>query len=334
MLKNILTDFVPFLPKILSETRLAASKLIRFFKKQITSWPKLGLSIFFLLFVLYYPLGAFMTDSIDTDTAYEAQTIEHQSATVSAAAYLIKREINNKIWTPNLPFFFPASVLDNMPAFQEGLMSGIATVMTAMSKRVPIRDDSLLAKSAELLNYPPTIWMFSPQNKLLPVPSSNSQYRRARKYLLKYNEALSRSETIFMKRPQDLNYILTKVRKDLLKSSAGLEKHIRENSTALFDNKADELFYHQQGKLYGYYILLKALSADYKKIIVAHDLYQSWIKLLKAFEDASHLSPLIVRNGRLDGSFAPNHLAVIGLYTDRAVISLIELMQKLSELPQ
>ena len=334
MLKNILTKPVPFLLKILSAVRSAAAAFVRFFKRRITSWPKLGLLVFVLLFVLYYPLGAFMTDSIDTDTAYEAPAVENQSATVSAAAYLIKREINDKIWTPNLPFFFPASVLDNMPAFQKGLMSGITTAMTALSKRVPIKDDCPLVKSAELLNYPPTIWMFSPQSKLLPVPSSNSQYRRARKHLLKYNEALSRGETIFIKRPQDLDYILTKVRTDLLKSAAGLEKHIRENSTALIDNKADEIFYHQQGKLYGYYILLKALSADYKDIILARDLYQPWTKLLKALEDASRLSPLIVRNGRLDSSFAPNHLAVIGLYTDRAVIRLTGLTQNLSVLPQ
>lgn len=335
MLKDTLTkSVVPSLRKTASGLRSVLITPLRFAKKQITSWPRLALCFFALMFVLYYPLGAFMTDSIDTDTSYEAPSVENKSAAVSAAAYLIRREINDKIWTPNLPFFFPASVLDNMPAFQEGLMSAITKVMTAMSKRVPIQDDSQLDKAAELLNYPPTIWMFSPQNKLLPVPSSNSQYRRARKYLLKYNDALSRGETIFMRRPEDLNFILNKARTDILKSASILEKHIRENASGLTDNKADDVFYYQQGKLYGYYILFKALGADYKDVIVARDMYPTWTKLLKALEDAAHLSPLIVRNGRLDSSFAPNHIAVISMYTGRAALNLQRLIQNLPRLPQ
>lgn len=334
MLKFYLEKLLGLSISLLSFLRSNIMTLYAFLKRHITSWSKLGILVFVLLFVLYYPLGAFMTNSIDTDTSYEAPLTQNRSATVSSAAYLIKREINDKIWTPNLPFFFPASILDNMPSFQTGLISGISTVITAMSQRVPVEDNSQLTHAAELLNYPPTIWMFSPQNKLIPAPSSNSQYRRGRKRLLKYNDSLSRGETIFMKRPEDLKYILTKIQQNLLKSMNILESQIRENSDNIFDTRADDIFYYQQGKLYSYYMMLKALGSDYKDIIVAHDTYQPWTKLLKTLEDASHLSPLIIRNGNLDSSFAPNHLAVIGLYTDRAVLSLLQLTQNLSKLPQ
>lgn len=336
MLKNRLAQIFSRLPDKIAAAGFESifTRPLDFLKRQINTWPKLGLWGFILLAALYYPLGAFLTNSIDTDTSYEMPAAENQSATLSASAFLIKREINDKIWTPNLPFFFPAYVLDNMPAFQKGLVSSIANVVTAMSKRIPIEKDSQLHKAAELLNYPPTIWMFSPQNKLLPAPSSNSQYRRARKYLLKYNEALSRGETIFLKRPQDLLFILQRVRRDLQKSAAALESHIRENADSLIDNKADDVFYFQQGKLYGDYLLLKALSADYKDIIVAQNIYQTWTRLLKTLEDAAHMSPLIVRNGGLNSSVAPNHLVAMGYYTNRAVVSLQDLTGKLDKLPQ
>lgn len=336
MLKNRLAQILSRLPDKIPVAKIESifTKPLDFLKRQINTWPKLGLWGFIFIAVLYYPLGAFMTNSIDTDTSYETPPAENLSATLSASASLIKREINDKIWTPNLPFFFPAYILDNMPAFQKGLMSSIANTVTAMSKRIPLEKDSQLHKAAELLNYPPTIWMFSPQNKLLPAPSSNSQYRRARKHLLKYNEALSRGETIFLKRPQDLLFILQKVRRDLQKSASALEDHIRENSGSMIDNKADDVFYFQQGKLYGNYLLLKALSADYKDIIIAQNIYQTWTRLLKTLEDAAHLSPLIIRNGELDSFAAPNHLMAIGYYTNRAVVNLQDLTGKLDKLPQ
>ncbi len=336
MLKNKLMQIFSLLSSKISTAKLTAFliKPLDFIKRQINTWPKLGLWGVSIIVVLYYPLGGFLTHNIDTDTSYETSVTNNQSATLTTAAYLIKREINDKIWTPNLPFFFPAYILDNMPAFQKGLTSSITNVMTSMSKRIPIQKNSHLHKAAELLNYPPSIWMFSPQNKLLPAPSSNSQYRRARKFLLKYNETLANGETVFLKRPQDLLYILQNIRNNIQKSAHELEEHIRENSTGFIDNNSDDVFYFQQGKLYGYYLLLKALSADYKDIIVAQNIYQTWTHLLKTLEDVSHISPLIIRNGNLNSSIAPNHLAIMGYYTNRAIINLYELIKNLEKIPQ
>ena len=336
MSKNKPKKFFAALLKNLSvsKAKILIRKPFSFLKKQITSWPRLSLWLFGTLIVLYYPLGAFMTNSIDTDTSFETPATDSQSATVSTAAYLIRREINNKIWTPNLPFFFPASILDNMPAFQSGLMSSLANVIITMNKRIPIEKDSSLHTAAELLNYPPTIWMFSPQNKLLPAPSSNSQYRRARKHLLKYNEALASGETVFLKRPQDLLYILRRIEQDIQKGTLTIEAHVREYSDSLIDNRADDLFFYQQGKLYGYHLMLKALSADYKEIIVSSGLYEPWTRLLKTLENASRISPLIIRNGAPSSSWAPNHLIALGYYASRAAASLLEICPKLEQRPQ
>ena len=73
MSKNKSKKFFAALLKNLSVSK--AEMLIRkpfsFLKKQITSWPRLSLWLFGTLIVLYYPLGAFMTNSIDTDTSFE-----------------------------------------------------------------------------------------------------------------------------------------------------------------------------------------------------------------------------------------------------------------------
>ena len=80
-------------------------------------------------------------------------------------------------------------------------------------------------------------------------------------------------------------------------------------------------------------MLLKALSYDFKESILYYNLYQNWTSLLKALELASQLNPEVVRNAELDSSFAPNHLAAIGFYAQKAVITLDTLIEGLAQLP-
>lgn len=79
-------------------------------------------------------------------------------------------------------------------------------------------------------------------------------------------------------------YFLQRMSKDLWLSNEKLEAHIREHSSDWVDNRSDDLFYYQQGKIYGYYLLMKALSYDYKDIILANDIYQPWTQMVKALK--------------------------------------------------
>lgn len=302
-------------------------------RRLINTWPRLIL-LFVLAFVfLYYPLGALISEDIDTNTDYEIAKDGHRSATIDTMTFLIKREVYNKSWTPALPFIFPAYMLDNMPAFQLGIMEPIghtAKVLAAkMDKSIAEEGKSPLHSAAELLQYPGTIWMFSPSNKLIPAPSSNSQYRRARKQLQNYNHMLADGQAIFEATPQNLLHILKAVKADLQKTSNRLESHIRENSSSWLDTKADDVFYYQQGKIYAYFLLLKALSFDFKDAILQSNIYQPWTSLLKSLENAAHLSPTIVRNGELDSLLAPNHLASLGFYSRKAIITLQKMLTTL-----
>ena len=283
------------------------------------SWWQIIAIAFAAVIFLYYPLGGWLVEDIDTDTNVEISPAnESQSATAEMMSYLIRREINDKIWTPNLPFFFPSYFLDNMPNFQLGLMSGVSNLATSMAakleKNIAAPEDNHLHNAAELLEYPGTIWMFSPQNKLVPVPSAHSQYRKARKQLIKYNQALNEGSIVFYRNPKDLAY---------------LETQIREESSSWYDNQADNVFYQARGLAYADYMLLKALSFDYKQILVDTNTYSDWTILLKTLESAAQLSPSIVRNGKTDSLTAPNHLSNIGFYLYKAQNLLQKLAQQL-----
>ncbi len=306
-----------------------------FFNKIINSWWRLIAVLFAIFIILYYPLGALISNKIDTSVEYEITAPQGQSATVNALSFLINREINQHLWTPNLPFFFPAVLLDNMPAFQSGIISAVGNITSSLSKRLDSStingEEKLLVNASKLLNYPPDIWMFSPQNKLVPAPSSTSQYRRGRKNLINYNKALSLGENIFKPQSKDLEFILNRAAADLQNSSNRLDAHIRENSISVFDFKADNIFYYQQGKLYAYLIIFKSLGQDYKNVIVEADAYQNWIKLLNNLEKASLISPFVIRNAELDASFAPNHLMILETYTNKAIINLWSIIVQLQQ---
>lgn len=298
----------------------------------VTTWWHTLIVLFAAIIFLYYPIGGLLVSNIDRSTNYEiSDNHPEQSGTVEMMAFIINREVNEKIWTPNLPFFFPSYFLDNMPNFQLGMFDALSKFASSFSKRldkkITSNEDSDLSKAAELLRYPGTVWMFSAENKLLPAPSANSQYRRARKRLITFNQDLSAGTEIFYKSPADLAYILNKSQINLKRSHKALENHIREESHDWFDTQADNIFYYQQGKAYAYYLLMKALGHDYQDIIVAANQYQNWTKLLKALEEASSLAPAVVRNGELDSLTAPNHLSYLELYILKAQI----LMKKIAD---
>lgn len=302
----------------------------------VNTWPKLILLFIIGFIFLYYPLGALVSENIDKNTSYEFHKKGEESATINAMAFLIRREVYSKSWTPSLPFIFPAYMLDNMPSFQLGLMSSVGNLSKALSQRIalPMQDEeSPLKTAADLLQYPGNIWMFSPENKLVPAPSSNSQYRRARKQLQNYNRDLADGRELFIAKAEDLNYFLKVIQKDLAQSSRRLSNQIREHSTDFYDGRADDVFYYEQGKLYSYYLLLKALGVDYKDVIVQHNIYQPWTVLLNTLEKASKLSPLVVRNGELDSLTAPNHLATLGYFNYKS-IAVLQNMEAILTRPQ
>lgn len=290
----------------------------------IGSWWRILLVSLIAFVCLYYPLGGLWLQNIDKTTDYEIDIKNpQQSSAIEMASFIINREINEKMWTPNLPFFFPTFFLDNMPEFQLGIIKATSNVVSAMARRLdtPIvgsADEPHLKTAGKLLKYDGRIWMFSPSNSLTLVPSAHSQYRKARKQLIKFNQQLNAGSVPFYRNPADLAYFLTRINKDLNASVEKLDSQIREESNSWTDFKADDVFYYNQGKAYAYYLLLKALGNDYKDILVNEDVYLLWTSSLKALENASELDSWNIRNAKLNSMTAPNHLQYLAYFMIKA----------------
>lgn len=300
-----------------------------------TPWWQIALGVIISLFFLYYPLGGLLVHNIDTSSAYQPKTAENKLASVDMMSHLINREVHYKIWTPNLPFMFPSYFLDNMPNFQLGLMSAIAKTTDALNKLTFTSASASaadnLSDAAELLQYPGNIWLFSPQNKLLPVPSANTQYKKGRKKLNNFNNEISAGKILLPRNTQNLSLILQFIKKDISRLVAKTEDHIRENSDSFTDFKADDTFYFALGKLYAYSQIIKSLGYDFKDVLVSRDVYQQWTAALRFLQEASDLNPAIVRNGSLNSSFAPNHLVTINYLASRTVNRLNTIINKLNQ---
>lgn len=285
-----------------------------------------------IVILFYYPIGMAMVNEIDDDpdfTPPAADTVEGGSRAVSMMIALIDREVSENSWTANDPFFQPGAALDNMPNFQTGIMSALARFSFEMTDQVgrtrgSSEADPDLQKAAGLLQYPADVWIWNPSVSLAPRASSESQYRQARLALLRYNARLARGEAIYERRGDNLMATIERIASDLGSQSAILDQEVREHSSAFIDSNADNVFYNTKGKLYGYYLVLKALGEDYDAVIKQRQLEGPWKQMLTTFREAVALSPWVVVNGRPDSQLAPSHLAAQGFYLLRARTQLRE----------
>lgn len=286
--------------------------------------------ILLLITVLYFPIGGAMVHNIDDDVSYKGEKVEKgQSYTVSMISSLIRRETELKTWTPNLPFFFPSSYLDNMPNYQLGMFSALSKFAIELSDQLgrlrgSSQVDPDLENAAGMLKYPGTRWIFDPSTSFMPTASANKMYKSARKSLINYNKRLASGDAVFEARADNLISALDKIAKDLGSSSAIIDKQIIVGQESVFDFKGDDVFYSSKGKIYAYYLILRELGKDYKQVIKDKEMENVWNRMLESFEKASNLSPKVVINGAPDSQILPSHLASMGFYLLRARTKLQE----------
>jgi hypothetical protein len=288
---------------------------------------KRGLIAFVMILLLYYPIGMLMVNSIDDDPEFTPAGANAAKADGSQAvammAALIDREVNENSWVANDPFFQPGVMLDNMPNYQMGIMSALARFSFEMTDQVgrsrgSSEADPDLQKAAGLLQYPGDVWLWNPTVSLAPRASSESQYRAARKALLRYNTRLESGNATFERRADNLMATIERIASDLGSQSAVIDDEVRLHSHDFIDMNADDVFYNTKGKLYGYYMILKALGDDFAPILKEKNLTKNWAQMRDTFREAAELSPLVVVNGVPDASFQPSHLASQGFYLLRA----------------
>ena len=310
-------------------------KIGDFSRQKIKSWWQVVALCLFAVIFLYYPVGGLMIHKIDTSFEYKPKVSDGRMGAIDVISYLINREVHYKLWTPNLPFLFPSYFLDNMPSFQQGIMSAVAQsskaieVMSFVGNNKEAKID--IVEGVELLQYPGNIWLFSPQNRLLPVPSSNTQYKKGRKKLNNFNRALAKGKIDVNRSSQNLVLALMIVKKDINKAVLNTEKYVRERSGNFIDFGADEEFYFNKGKFYAYSQILKALGGDFKNVLIKYDVYQQWTSILKLLEQAAEITPMFVRNGEVDSVMVPNHLLMLNYFAARAVNRINVVIGKLDK---
>ena len=304
LLKKWARDFVAFCKNI-------SFRSIKF------SVSYMGLGIIAFSFLYYGVIGYFM-ENIETD--FQANTkvsLEKQSNIINTMAYIIDKETIQNSWTPNLPIIFPTYFLDNMPAFQGGEISAVAKVCNIMDKNMQKHlsaYNKVLSEANSFLAYPRNVWIFTNHADGVFAPSSSTQYKKGRRALLNFNQYIADGKFVFPRVTEDLKSLLQVVADDLGQSYAQIRHQIREYSDNFIDTSADEVFYFNKGKLYAYYLLLRATGEDYKNVVVKNNMYSKWASMLKCLEKGASLSPSFVRNGNLEATFAPNHLAYMSMY--------------------
>ena len=253
---------------------------------------KLAVGLVFLVPV-YYLAGMLYLHKIDDDPtlALNVEVPVGGSRAVAVAAALIDREVNHNRWVANDPWFMPGSMLDNMPQFQEGVIASIARFGIELTDHIArVRGSSQIDADADdaagRLKYPGNVWIF--EWSATPVQqSSESSYRKALESLTRYNRRLAENEATFERRSDNLLDTLDRIASDLGSSSAALYDKIDRTEGAWFDFDADNLFYANKGRLYGYYMLLLGLGDDFRSVIEGRDLQTAWDQLIFSFERAA-----------------------------------------------
>ena len=60
------------------------------------------------------------------------------------------------------------------------------------------------------------------------------------------------------------------------------------------------------------------MCVDFKDIIVGFGVYMDWTYLHSSLQQAATFAPVVVRNGKTESLWAPNHLVVQNFYLIRA----------------
>jgi hypothetical protein len=290
-------------------------------------WPLLVV----VLLVVYYFGGMLWLHEIDDDPefAVESSAPEGSSRVVAVAADLIDREINTHRWVANDPFFMPGSMLDNMPEYQQGIVTAISRFSLELADQIArtrgsSQVDPDLDRAAGLLRYPGTIWIFDFRTSWAPTASSEQQYRQAVAALRSYNERLGQGQAVFETRADNLLGTLDRIAADIGSSSAALDQQLR--AAGLWpDFAADNLFYATKGRLYAYYLLMRALQVDFANVIRERQLGSAWTQTVESFREAVTLQPWVVVNGAPDSQVMPSHLASQGFFLLRARTQLREI---------
>ena len=246
----------------------------------------------------------------------------------------------------------PGLWLDNMPAWEYGVLVQVRDLARAMRKdfarsQSQSTEDPDLAKAEPKFHFDNNSWAF---------PSSEDEYRQGIKFLDNYLARLadpSQTQAQFYTRADNLNNWLGDTATRLgslsqrLSASVGqvrLNTDIAAPETAdaqsprlaeeQFETpwlKIDDVFYEARGQAWALSHLLRAIEVDFADVLAKKNATVSLRQIIRELEAAQEplWSPMIL-NGSGYGMLA-NHSLVMANYISRANAAIIDLRQLLSQ---
>lgn len=296
----------------------AKEKIVSF----VLKWWHWLLGGVFAFIVLYYPAGALLYHRIDLNPRFAAADRDGRIQSLDTLAELIGREVDKHAFTPNLPFFFPAAVLDNMPAFQTGIIDGAQKVAAVFADVNPQAES--LKEAAERLAYPASVWHVDAWK---PAVSSVKKYRTARHLILEYETQAREGRQTFNTSPDAFKTIAGALAQNLKECVRKIGRQVAGGEKKVLDTQADDVFYNVKGQSYVYFLTLRDMETDFKDLFANEALKNKWEKALSSLKKAVQLQPMIVINGAAETQFFPNHLLGLGFYLAQAAIDLTDMAQ-------
>lgn len=307
-----------------------------------------------VILLVTYPAAFIWQYEINDDPYIEVSqeyVVDGGSHVVSAVNSLLDREVNNTVWAPNKPFFFPISWGDDMSFYQEGIAYAISRWAVEMNDylgrgRSSTASDSDLETASGALKYNPRTWVYDISDGLLPRTSSAGMYNNAIDALHRYNQRLAAGKAVYDLRADNLINVLDRIRKDLGGQGASIELTVLNpdsltqdeinsltpemlerlgHNDGHWDFEADDIFYTTKGRMYGYYVILRALGEDARPILEERNAVELWNRMLTSLRTGAELYSISISNGDLDDWVSPNHLTTIGFMLERSTRQMKEL---------
>ena len=315
-----------------------------------------GIILFLLIVIGFYWSWAPSTFSVRDEVNSSAEQLNVKPVTGFASATAVLKvgdTLLNKsggyLSNDKMP---PGVFLDNMPAWEFGVLEMLRDMTLAMRKdfsrsQSQSRENPYLVKAQPNLNINSNAWVF---------PSAESEYEKAFVEIAKYRQELADPNSQgsqFFARADNLRDWLKEVEKRLgsmsqkLSASVGSEiinTDLAGDSAASqstptpqqFENKTswfqlDNNFYEARGMSWALLHFLIAVEIDFADVLAKKNALVSLRQIIRELEATQEMvfSPIIL-NGSGFGMLA-NHSLVMANYISRANAGIIELSELLNQ---
>ena len=301
--------------------------------------------------------GVAVAEGNDAGGNADQRTCAH-SRIVQMQIGLLDIMVNENPWVPGDPqyrlgFFglvdFAATPwFDNKAATQLGMLTIVRRVALDLADtlgrvRGTSEADGDLQAAQGRLRTNERAWVlnnpFDPQLQTV-MEGAEAAYRGAIPLYAAYNDRLGQCDALFDVRRDNLRTLVDRLAADLGSMASRVatrskaeewsvdEKAFVEaqgNNRGYFDFRADNLFYEARGQLLALHGVMQAVRQDFARTIEVSDLTQVWDRMEAHIAEGARLQPMIVSNGREDGSVTPDHLSVMGEKLLRARSNMVEL---------